>query len=99
MQLYVLVPYFNIGIPQSIKKFKKVTILRRFIIPKQLSGMREYQFDIVVSYEDGLKYIFCACVTIKMNYVKIPTHDDDDDDDDDDQLFVVVWLTDERRLF
>ena len=34
-----------------------------------------------------------------MNCVKIPTHDDDDDDDDDDKLFVVVWLTDERRLF
>ena len=33
-----------------------------------------------------------------MNCVKIPTHDDDDDDDDD-KLFVVVWLTDERRLF
>ena len=32
-----------------------------------------------------------------MNCVKIPTHDDDDDDDD--KLFVVVWLTDERRLF
>ena len=31
-----------------------------------------------------------------MNCVKIPTHDDDDDDD---KLFVVVWLTDERRLF
>ena len=42
MQLYVLVPYFNIGIPQLIKKFEKVTILRRFIIRKQLSGMREY---------------------------------------------------------
>ena len=33
-----------------------------------------------------------------MNCVKIPTHDHDDDDDDD-KLFVVVWLTDERRLF
>ena len=35
-------PYFNIGIPQSIKKFEKVTILERFIISKQLRGMREY---------------------------------------------------------
>ena len=33
-----------------------------------------------------------------MNCVKIPTHDHDDDDDDD-KLFVVVWLTEGRRLF
>ena len=32
-----------------------------------------------------------------MNCVKIPTHDHDDDDDD--KLFVVVWLTEGRRLF
>ena len=62
-------PLLNIGILQSMKHIRISNFLKRLIIPKRLAGMGSERILVLTTGKISLKYICCACVSVKISTI------------------------------